>query len=155
MEIEIISNGVNETISIGVFLGKLLVPKDIVALIGELGSGKTYFIKGIAKGLEVKEEVKSPTYVIISEHKGRIPLYHFDLYRISSIYELEELDYREYFYGTGVTVIEWADKFPDIIPVNAFKVEILNIGEYRRKLILDGNEDIVTKIIPSLCVGFR
>ena len=143
MEIELISNGTTETIEIGISLGRLLIQNDIVALTGELGSGKTYFIKGIAKGLDIKEEIKSPTYVIIGEYEGRLPLYHFDFYRISSIYELEDLDYKGYFYGDGVTVIEWADKFPDIIPENAFKVNILKAGEEKRRLVIKGNDKII------------
>ncbi len=146
MRVELISNGIDETIHAGISLGEKLNPRDVVALIGELGSGKTSFIKGIAKGLGIREEVKSPTYTLINEYKGRFPFYHFDLYRISSIHELEELGYREYLYGDGITVIEWADKFPEIVPAGAFRVEIVNLGANRRRILIEGEENVLKLI---------
>ena len=107
-----ISKSVEDTIALGKALGKKLKVGSVVALVGDLGSGKTVFTKGIAQGLGVKNAryVNSPTFVIIKEYKGRVPLYHFDLYRLDHHSSFDEMNYEEYFYGPGVTVIEWADK---------------------------------------------
>ncbi len=119
-----ISNSEELTIKIGEELGKLLKPGTIIALRGELGSGKTLLVKGIAKGLDVKEEPNSPTFVIMNAYEGRIPLYHFDLYRISGKDELEGIGYEDFFFGDGVTVVEWADRVEDVFPENTIKIEI-------------------------------
>ena len=105
-------------------LGRSLKPSDIVALKGELGAGKTVLVKGIAKGLDVKEEPNSPTFVIMNAYEGRIPLYHFDFYRVSGVYELEGIGYDDYFYGNGVTVVEWADRVDGVFPESAIWIEI-------------------------------
>jgi len=119
-----ISNSEELTIKIGEELGKLLKPGTIIALRGELGSGKTVLVKGIARGLDVKEEPNSPTFVIMNAYEGRIPLYHFDLYRISGKDELESIGYEDFFFGDGVTVAEWADRVEDVFPENTIKIEI-------------------------------
>jgi len=119
-----ISNSEELTIKIGEELGKLLKPGTIIALRGELGSGKTVLVKGIARGLDVKEEPNSPTFVIMNAYEGRIPLYHFDLYRISGKDELEGIGYEDFFFGDGVTVVEWADRVEDVFPENTIKIEI-------------------------------
>lgn len=119
-----ISNSEELTIKIGEELGKLLNPGTIIALRGELGSGKTVLVKGIARGLDVKEEPNSPTFVIMNAYEGRIPLYHFDLYRISGKDELEGIGYEDFFFGDGVTVVEWADRVEDVFPENTIKIEI-------------------------------
>ena len=112
------------TIKVGEVLGRSLKPSDIVALKGELGAGKTVLVKGIAKGLDVKEEPNSPTFVIMNAYEGRIPLYHFDFYRVSGVYELEGIGYDDYFYGNGVTVVEWADRVEGVFPESAIWIEI-------------------------------
>ena len=94
-----------ETAKIGEGLGRLLSPGDIVCLSGDLGAGKTAFTQGIARGLEVKDYVTSPTYTIINEYEGRVPLYHFDVYRLNDVEEMYELGYEEYFFGDGVVVL--------------------------------------------------
>ena len=132
-----ISNSEELTIKIGEELGKLLNPGTIIALRGELGSGKTVLVKGIARGLDVKEEPNSPTFVIMNAYEGRIPLYHFDLYRISGKDELEGIAYEDFFFGDGVTVVEWADCVEDVFPENTIKIEI-KILEKR------GTEDFVS-----------
>ena len=113
-----------DTIKVGEVLGRSLKPSDIVALKGELGAGKTVLVKGIAKGLDVKEEPNSPTFVIMNAYEGRIPLYHFDFYRVSGVYELEGIGYDDYFYGNGVTVVEWADRVEGVFPESAIWIEI-------------------------------
>jgi len=134
--LKIISNSIKETIEIGSKLAKKLKKGDIVALIGQLGSGKTVLTKGIAKGLGLKDVryVNSPSFVIIKEYKGRLPLYHFDLYRLDKSYSLDSLSYDEYFYGDGVTVIEWADKIRKLLPSKYLEVKLSVIGENKRKI---------------------
>jgi len=133
---KIISNGIEETIKIGSELAKKLKRGDVVALIGELGSGKTVLAKGIAKGLGVKDVryVNSPTFVIIKEYKGKMPLYHFDLYRLNKSHSLDSLSYDEYFYGDGVAVVEWADKIRKALPPRYLEVRLSVIGENKRKI---------------------
>jgi tRNA threonylcarbamoyladenosine biosynthesis protein TsaE len=113
-----------DTIKVGEALGGLLKPGDIVALKGELGAGKTVLVKGIARGLDVKEEPNSPTFVIMNAYEGRIPLYHFDLYRISGAAELEGIGYEDYFFSDGVTVVEWAERADEIFPESTIEIEI-------------------------------
>lgn len=131
-----ISSSVEETIAIGLNLTKRLNRGDVVALIGDLGSGKTVLTKGIAKGLGVKNVryVNSPTFVIIKEYKGKIPLYHIDLYRLNKSSQLDAESYEEYFYGDGITVIEWADKIRGILPKKYLEVRLSAIGETKRKI---------------------
>ena len=114
----LISHLAEETIEIGTCLGKELMPGDLVALTGDLGAGKTCLVQGIAKGLLVPESsyVRSPSFMILNIHEGRCPLYHMDLYRIQDTEELEDIGYREYFFGHGVTAVEWADKIPELLP---------------------------------------
>lgn len=113
-----------DTIKLGEALGRSLKPGDIVALKGELGAGKTVLVKGIAKGLDVKEEPISPTFVIMNAYCGRVPLYHFDLYRVSGREELERIGYEDYFFGDGVAVVEWSDRAEEIFPESAIEIEI-------------------------------
>ncbi len=105
-----------ETIACGRELGKRLVPGSIVALKGSLGAGKTTLVKGIASGLGIEDEVTSPTFTIISEYEGSMPLYHMDLYRIASLEEFEDLGSDEMLFGRGVCVIEWSEKVESILP---------------------------------------
>lgn len=120
----------------GESLGKKLKAGDVVALVGNLGAGKTVLTKGIAKGLGIRDirYVNSPTFVIIKEHKGKIPLYHFDIYRLNKSSMLDAESYEEYFYGDGVTVIEWADKIRAILPKKRIEVKLSVSGEGKRKI---------------------
>lgn len=114
-----------ETKAFGLALGEKLKKGDIVALIGNLGTGKTTLSKYIAQGLGVKEMVTSPTFTIIQEYEsGRLPLYHFDVYRINEIEEMYELGYETYFFGEGVSVVEWADQIQELIPEDAMVITI-------------------------------
>lgn len=125
-----------ETIELGARLAGRLKRGDCVGLVGGLGSGKTVFTKGIAKGLGVKgaRYVNSPTFVIIKEYKGRIPLYHFDLYRLDKSTVLDFESFEEYFYGDGVSVIEWAGKVRGLLPKGCVEVRFSVAGESRRKI---------------------
>lgn len=133
-----ISKSVEETIEIGMRLGKSLKKGDCVALVGDLGAGKTVMTKGIAKGLGVRNAryVNSPTFVIIKEYKGKIPLYHFDLYRLHKSSVIDAENFEEYFYGDGVTVIEWADKIREILPPKYIEVKLSVAGENKRKIMV-------------------
>jgi tRNA threonylcarbamoyladenosine biosynthesis protein TsaE len=131
-----ISNSIDKTIEIGAKLGKSLVAGDVVALVGDLGAGKTVLTKGIAKGLGVRNVryVNSPTFVIIKEYKGRLPLYHFDIYRLNKSSVLDSENFEEYFYGDGVTVVEWADKIRPLLPKRHIEVSLSVAGEGKRKI---------------------
>ncbi len=130
------SNNIEETIAFGAKFAARLKRGDVVALMGELGSGKTVFTKGIAKGLGVKDVryVNSPSFVIIKEYKGKIPLYHFDLYRLDHPGLIDSMSYDEYFYGRGITAIEWADKIAHLLPERHWEVRLGVAGETKRKI---------------------
>ncbi len=114
-----------ETKEFGRKLGAEAQAGSVIALIGDLGTGKTTLTKAIAEGLGVKDVITSPTFNIVKQYEsGRLPLYHFDVYRIGDIDEMYELGYEEYFYGTGVCVIEWADIIEELIPQDAVIIEI-------------------------------
>lgn len=124
MKITLKSKNSNETVEIGEKLGKLLKSGDIVLLSGDLGTGKTVLTKGIAKGMEIDDYITSPTFMLVNEHIGRIPLYHFDVYRITDYTELYDIGYEEYFFGEGVCVIEWPERIEPLIPVERLSIRI-------------------------------
>lgn len=106
-----------ETKELGRKIGLWAKPGDVYTLIGDLGVGKTVFTQGIAAGLSVEEPVNSPTFTIVQVYdSGRMPFYHFDVYRIGDVEEMEEIGYEDYFYGEGLTMIEWADLIREILP---------------------------------------
>jgi tRNA threonylcarbamoyladenosine biosynthesis protein TsaE len=117
-------NNINETLLIGEIIGKTLSKGSIVALNGNLGAGKTVLVKGIARGLGVEQEPNSPTFVILNTYEGKYPLFHFDFYRLSSASELEDLNYKDYFYNEGITVVEWAEKIKEVFPQNCITIDI-------------------------------
>ena len=136
--LKLTTKSAEETAIIGEKLGKLLSSGNIVCLSGDLGAGKTAFTKGIAKGLGVEDYVTSPTYTIINEYEGKLPLYHFDVYRLNDVEDMYELGYEEYFFGDGVVVVEWADIVRDIIPGERLWITILNTrGDNSREIILE------------------
>lgn len=134
-----------DTVKVGEALGRVLPAGSVVALSGELGAGKTVLTKGIAKGLGIEEEPVSPTYVIMNVYPGKTPLYHFDLYRVSSAQELEGIGYEEFVYGDGVCVVEWAERMRDAFPEDAVDVEIEmtwgNGGPSGRNIRIRGEKD--------------
>lgn len=111
-----------ETFAIGKKLGEEAKAGAVVCLSGDLGVGKTVFTKGFAVGLGVTDTVNSPTFTIVQEYKGRLPFYHFDVYRIEEPEEMEEIGYEDYFYGDGACMIEWAELIEELIPADAVKV---------------------------------
>lgn len=102
-----------------------------MALIGELGAGKTTLTKGIARGLGISDLIHSPTFNLIHEHAGRIPIYHFDLYRLNDPDELEDLGYEDYFYGNGVAIIEWPERILHMLPSDHLEVRITGEDDRR------------------------
>jgi len=134
-----VTNSAKETIRAGERLAKKLRPGDIVALTGNLGSGKTTFTKGLGKGLGVKDprRINSPTFVLIKEHNGKVPLYHLDLYRMDDLKEIENLAIEEYIYGNGITVIEWAEKIKRILPGKRVSVKFKIKGGTKREVIVE------------------
>ena len=118
------SNSAEDTFAFGKKMGEAAKPGDIICLDGDLGVGKTVFTQGFAKGLGIDDYVNSPTFTIVKEYYGRIPLYHFDVYRIGDPSEMEEIGYEDYFYGKGVTIIEWPELIEELIPEEAHWVRI-------------------------------
>ena len=115
-----------DSMEFGKLLSRKLTAGSVIALTGDLGTGKTTLTKAVAEGLGIKETITSPTFNIVKQYdSGRLPLYHFDVYRIGDIEEMYELGYEEYFFGRGVCIIEWAELIEDIIPDNAVKIQIL------------------------------
>lgn len=128
------------TEELGELLGARLIPGDVVALVGELGTGKTCFTRGIARGLRIDRTVPivSPSFTLINEYPGPIPLYHFDLYRIERDSQIFDLGYQEYFFGEGVTVIEWGEKAEAFLPEEHIRVSFTFSGDTNRKIIIKG-----------------
>ncbi|CUS97414.1 tRNA (adenosine(37)-N6)-threonylcarbamoyltransferase complex ATPase subunit type 1 TsaE [Candidatus Kryptobacter tengchongensis] len=121
-----------ETIQLGKDFAKMLKAGDVVALYGELGSGKTKFIQGVCLGLNVKETVNSPSFIIMNKYEGDLIIYHFDLYRINSLDELIEIGFHEFIYNDAISLIEWAEKVKDILPKKRYEI-YLNFGRYENE----------------------
>lgn len=137
----IISHCPEETLRVGAFLGQHLAKGSVVALSGELGSGKTCLTQGIARGLEVPEGfyVTSPSYSLVNEYPGRLRLFHVDLYRVRDVLELEEIGLDEIIGTDGVTVIEWAEKLVGVLPDERLSVSISIVDNQTRDLHLTGH----------------
>ena len=131
------TNNPEETKCLGKKIGKLLKAGNVVALIGNLGAGKTVIASGLCGGLGVKEDyITSPTYTIINQYDGKIPVYHIDLYRLKNSSELYNLGWDEYIYGCGTCIIEWADRAADMLPEEYLTVNIEVTGKNKRKITL-------------------
>lgn len=131
-----------ETFEIGRQFGQMARPGQVLALTGDLGVGKTLFTQGLAKGLGIEGPVSSPTFTIVQEYdKGRLPFYHFDVYRIADPEEMDEIGFDDYIYGNGICLIEWAELIEDILPQECIKITIeknLEKGfEYRLIRVVD------------------
>lgn len=139
----------DETIKLGEIIGKSLEPGSIIALRGDLGAGKTVLVKGIARGLGIEDEPVSPTFVIMNAYEGRIPLYHFDLYRISGADELIGIGSEEFLFGGGVSAVEWADRVEEIFPEYTIYIDIKipetgNGSENIREIKIEGKKEWVS-----------
>ena len=136
------TNSEKETWDLGFSLGEKACAGQVYTLVGDLGVGKTIFTKGLAKGLGIDEPVSSPTFTIVQIYdEGRLPFYHFDVYRIGDIEEMEEIGYDDYFFGNGICLIEWAELIEEILPDNVISITIekeLTQGFDYRKITVDG-----------------
>ena len=142
----VVSRSAPETQVLGERLGRRLGPGDVVACIGPLGAGKTCFLQGLARGLGVTTDVTSPTFVLVNQYRGRLPVYHVDAYRTGSLTELVDLGLEEMLHGQGVTVVEWADKLLPLLPPRTVTVTIAGLGDEPRQIDLDGPAEILTGV---------
>jgi tRNA threonylcarbamoyladenosine biosynthesis protein TsaE len=151
-QVTYITTSDEETISLGQRLGALLSEGDVVALVGELGSGKTWFTKGLALGLGVSPDtiVTSPSFTLVNEYKGRYTFYHMDFYRLENLPEVLSTGLEEYLHDSGVVALEWADRWPDILPEKRVMVKFLIIDDRRREITLSGYDPRALEIIEDL-----
>ena len=145
----------SETIRVGKTIGSRLLLGDVVALVGELGAGKTQFIKGLAAGVGIENSayISSPSFTLIHEYPGKIPFYHIDLFRLGREQEAEELGLEDYFQGRGITAIEWADKIPSLLPEELLFISIAYLDKNIRSVEIAGRgrryEDLVNQVQSS------
>ena len=137
---EFITNSPEQTEKIGIALGKILKPGTVIAYRGDLGAGKTAFTRGLARGLGSSEMVTSPTYTIVNEYLGgRMPLFHFDMYRLASSDDLWDIGWEDYLDRNGVCAVEWSENVEDAME-NAINVTIEKLGEDARRITLEGGD---------------
>ena len=129
-----VSRSPEETRALGEKLGVKLQPGAVIACIGELGAGKTCFLQGLARGLGVSSAVTSPTFVLVNQYRGRLPVFHLDAYRTEALTEVLELGLEEMMHGDGVTVIEWSDKILPLLPPGTVTVRIRGLGDDPRSI---------------------
>lgn len=134
--LELITHRPEQTQQFGTRLGKIARPGDVILLVGKLGAGKTCLAQGIAWGLGIDDYAVSPSFVLVRELYGRLPLYHVDFYRLENLAEIAELGLDEYFYGRGVSVVEWAEKALELLPPEHLLIEMDYISENERRLKL-------------------
>ena len=146
----LITDSVKETQTLGVAIGKNIRPRDLILLVGELGSGKTALTQGIARGVGVVDSVRSPTFVLATEYTGRLILYHIDLYRLDTILDIENMGLEEYIENDGVCVVEWADKAIPIFPKAHLVIELKDIGKEKRSVILTAYGNRHTALIADV-----
>lgn len=145
-----------ETTALGEELGRLLKGGEVICLTGDLGAGKTHFAKGVARGLGIIETVTSPTFTLINEYSGRLPLYHVDAYRLGDPDEAYDLGLEEYIYGDGVTLLEWPDRVAELLPEDRLVIEITRVdgaGESVREIALTpgpGYKDLMHSLIREM-----
>jgi tRNA threonylcarbamoyladenosine biosynthesis protein TsaE len=133
-------------------LGQLMFPGAVVGLIGPLGAGKTQLVRAIAEGLETADSrvVSSPTFVLIQEYDARLPIYHFDVYRLRGEAEFDELGAHEYFQGSGVCLVEWADRVPGSMPAERLEARLFVVGENERRLELTAHGDRYRELLSGI-----
>ncbi len=140
-----ISNSADETRQIAAEITKKLKSGSVICMYGDLGAGKTAFVQGMALALGINEPVTSPTFTIVNEYYGTLPLYHFDVYRIGSSEEMYEIGFDEYINGNGICVIEWAELIEDILPEDSIRITIrknIEKGEDYREIIVKGCKEL-------------
>ena len=136
---EYFSDSPQETVNIAAHLADTLKSGDVIAFTGDLGAGKTCFTKGLASGLGYKGMVTSPTFALINEYVGgRLPIYHFDMYRVASYDDLYSTGYFDYENSGGILVVEWSENISEVLPDNTIYINIENLGENKRKIVITG-----------------
>lgn len=134
--LDFISHSEAQTRRLGVRLAALLQPGDVLALVGDLGTGKTRWVQGICRGLDVTDPVVSPSFTLVKEYEGRWPVYHIDLYRLSDAVETLTFGLEEYLYGSGISLIEWADRATDFLPDDHLTIELFHLEQTKRRVVL-------------------
>lgn len=154
-QVTVYSHSERETLAIGAIMGAIMKAGDVVGLSGELGSGKTCFTRGIAEGLQVSHHycIASPTFTLVNEYPGRVPLIHMDMYRLSDSSQISEIGFDEYLEGGSVVVVEWAEKISDMFPAHSFQVTIAHCHEQERKLDIEGRTDAIVYLKGKLREG--
>jgi len=152
--VEIIVNDLAGTEAFGRRLADLLYGGAVVALIGPLGAGKTHLVRAVAQGLGVPDSrmVNSPTFVLIQEYSGRLPIYHFDAYRLKNSGEFVDLGAHEYFEGKGVCLVEWADRVEDVLPQEHLRITLQILGETARRITLEGRGSQYQALVKSISI---
>lgn len=145
-DVHVTTRAAEETFQLGKNFISTLKKGDVVALYGELGSGKTVFVQGACAGLGITKEVTSPSFIIMHEYYGEITVYHFDFYRISSSLEIETLGIQDYFYGKGISFIEWPEKAEHLFPPSTFKVYFYR--SFKDNKVIEGKR-IITISVPQ------
>ena len=141
-----VSRSPGETQALGERLGARLGRGDVVACIGSLGAGKTCFLQGLARGLGVTTAVTSPTFVLVNQYRGRLPVYHVDAYRTANATDLMDQGLEEMLHGEGVTIVEWADKLLPLLPPRTVTVTIEGLGDEPRQIDLAGPDEVLTGV---------
>ncbi len=149
-DLELVSNSPEQTQELGMRIGKLALPGDVFLLSGDLGAGKTCLTQGIAWGLDINEYTLSPTFVIMRELYGRLPLYHIDLYRLDRIEESIDLGLDDYLYGRGVCVVEWAEKALSILPPEHLLIKISYLSDTGRRFVMQPAGQRYQQIVAQL-----
>lgn len=147
-----LSNSDRDTIEFGKRIASFLKERDVLALIGELGSGKTWFTKGIALGLGIPSDrvVTSPSFALVNEYAGTFPLYHMDVYRLQNLSDFLNAGLEEYLYTDGIIVMEWADRWPEILPEYSLTAAFEIIDDHRREITLSGHHPRAVEIVEQV-----
>ena len=148
--VEIISSSVQRTRRLGAALGGQARAGDVILLVGELGAGKTCLAQGIAEGLGIEDCVTSPSFVLLREYRGRLPLYHIDFYRLDTIEEVVSLGLDDYLCGGGVCVVEWADRGMEALPGDHLLIEMESLTKTRRRLVFHPRGSRYIEMVPQL-----
>jgi len=152
--VRVITKNADETVALGKQLAAFLKPGDILCLYGDLGSGKTTFVRGLAEGLGADSaKVNSPTFVLMNVYEGKLPVYHFDFYRLENISEIAGIGYDEFLYGQGVSVIEWSERFGKLKPESFLSVRLTHQGLSKRGLEFAAVGKRYEEVLRESCFG--
>jgi tRNA threonylcarbamoyladenosine biosynthesis protein TsaE len=145
--LDFISHSESQTQRLGMRLAEFLLPGDVLALTGDLGTGKTRWAQGVCHGLGVTGPVVSPTFTLVNEYQGRLPIYHIDLYRLTEAEEALTFGLEDYLYGDGVTLIEWPERAIDLLPDSYLTIELYHMEYNKRRVVLRPNGNRFTQLI--------